>query len=144
MRHPTEAMRGVRREAAAGLLALIPLGLATKLYRGPAEGWVTGYAGGIVYEVFWVLLLVAVRPKASPVRAALGVLAVTCVLEAAQLWQPPALQAARGTFLGRTLLGSTFSPWDFPHYAVGCLIGGVWARRIRSRRLGPANGEAGR
>jgi hypothetical protein len=62
-----------------------------------------------------------------------AVFAVTCALEVLQLWHPAPLEAVRGTFLGRTLLGTTFVWWDFPHYALGCALG-AWS----GRRLGPA------
>ena len=65
---------------------------------------------------------------------AAAVLLVTCVLEVLQLWQPPALAALRGSFLGHALIGSSFSLWDFPHYAVGGLLGAALAHRLGERR----------
>jgi hypothetical protein len=34
------------------LVVLAPLGVATKFYVGPAEGWVRAHAGGLLYVVF--------------------------------------------------------------------------------------------
>ncbi len=45
-----------------------------------------------------------------------------------------ALDALRGRFLGHALIGSTFSAWDFLHYAVGGLIGAALAHRLGERR----------
>ena len=54
---------------------------------------------------------------------AITVLVVTCTLAFLQLWHPAFLEAIRSTFLGRTLIGTTFAWWDLPHYAVGCALG---------------------
>jgi hypothetical protein len=115
------------------LLLLTPLGFATKLYAGPGARWIHDSAGGMVYEIFWILAVLFAAPRASPGRVALGVLAVTCALEALQLWHPPWLEALRAPFLGRALLGSTFSWWDYPYYVVGCLAGWALARALCAR-----------
>ncbi|MEE9212976.1 MAG: DUF2809 domain-containing protein, partial [Phycisphaeraceae bacterium] len=54
----------------------------------------------------------------------------TCALEFAQLWHPPWLQMIRSTFLGRAVLGTTFSWWDLPIYPVGCALGWLWLRGL--------------
>jgi hypothetical protein len=51
-----------------------------------------------------------------------------------QLWQPPWLQAVRATLLGRLVLGNTFTWGDFLYYAIGCGLGWLWLRAIRTRR----------
>ncbi len=115
------------------LIALVfvtPLGFATKLYEGPGADWVRYSASGVLYVVFWVLAVLVARPRGSPVRVAAGVFAATSLLEVLQLWQPAFLQSVRATFLGATLLGTTFSWWDFPHYALGCAAGALLARRL--------------
>lgn len=79
-------------------------------------------AGGVIYVLFWSLLLVAARPRA-PVRGSLLiVLGLTCALEFLQLWNPPVLAAVRATSLGHALLGSTFAWSDFPAYLAGSLV----------------------
>jgi hypothetical protein len=118
------------------LAAVTPLGFATKLYRGPGAAWVANYGGGVVYEIFWIFLMLAIAPRWSASRVAIGVLLVTGGLEVLQLWHPPALEAVRSTALGRALVGSTFSWWDFPHYAAGCALGVALARLL-------AGGERG-
>ena len=118
------------------LLALAtttPLGFATKFYRGPADWWFNYYAGGALYVMFWMLVVLAVRPSLSVVRVAWGVFAVTSLLETLQLWQPPLLQAFRGTPLGAALIGTTFSAWDFPYYAAGCALGVLLVRQLPRR-----------
>lgn len=121
------------------LAILVPLGFATKWYVGPGEAWFHHYAGGVIYEWFWIFLLLAVRPGWGAGRVATGVLAATTGLEFLQLWHPPWLEQLRAGWLGQALLGTTFSWWDIPHYAVGC-YSGYWL--VRWLLPGPAPAPA--
>jgi len=105
------------------LLLITPLGFATKWYQGPLAWWVNGHAGGVLYVTFWILLVVLLNPRWSAKRVAVAVLVLTCIVETLQLWHPPMLAILRDTFWGRTLLGHSFSWWDFPHYVVGAALG---------------------
>ncbi len=142
-------MRARRRRLrlAASLLAVAAAGLASKLYAGPGAGWLNDSLAGLFYVVFWCLAAALLWPDAAPGRIALAVLAVTCALEAAQLWRPPWLQAVRSTFPGAALLGTTFVGSDFLYYLLGAAIGGVWIRvagRLkRVNRGGSRDAEAG-
>ncbi len=113
------------------LAVLVPLGIATKLYSGPGEVWIRTHAGGVLYVVFWSLLVLGVRPQLSPWVAGGSVLAVTSVLEFSQLWHPPFLETVRSTFIGHALIGSTFAWSDFPHYVLGMLLAVYVARLLR-------------
>jgi hypothetical protein len=127
--------RGRERAAYALLLAvLIPAGIGTKLYTGPAADWVNASLGGVLYVVFWTLLVLLLRPRWPPLRAALGVLLVTCALEVLQLWHPAWLAPVRAGFIGHALLGNTFAWLDFPHYVAGAVLG--WSLALGVRRLG--------
>jgi len=118
------------------LCVITPAGFLFKGYRGPGRLWFNDYGAGVLYEVFWCLVVFFFIPwKRNAVRVAVAVFIVTCALEILQLWHPPFLQAIRSTFLGSALLGTTFVWWDFPHYALGCLIG--WAlMRILAQKDG--------
>ena len=109
-----------RARLALALGVVVPLGFATKLTDAEL---VRGYLGGVFYVVFWILLVLLIRPRLRPRSVAVTVFLATCALEAAQLWHPPWLEEVRATFLGHALLGSTFSWWDFPCYAVGAALG---------------------
>ncbi|NJD20447.1 MAG: DUF2809 domain-containing protein, partial [Gemmatimonadetes bacterium] len=89
--------------------------------------------GGFLYVVFWVVLVLTLRPGLSERRVAGAVLAVTCVLEFLQLWHPPFLEAARRPFLGQALLGSHFSWSDFPYYVAGAWAAAAVVRLSSSR-----------
>lgn len=122
-----------RKRLLIALALITPLGFATKFYQGPGEHIVRSNLGGALYEVFWVLLVLLVWPGLSPFRVAVGVLSVTSVLEVAQLWHPPWLQAIRSTFLGHAVLGSTFAWLDFPWYVAGCILALLICRLCRRR-----------
>lgn len=123
-----------RPRLAAALACVTLAGLASKLYPGPPGGWLRDYGAGVAYVVFWILAVLLLRPSLGAVRVAALVLLVTCTLEVLQLWHPPALEALRGSFLGHALIGSSFSAWDFPHYALGALLGAGLAKRLGEPR----------
>ena len=115
----------------ASLIIVTPLGFLSKFYRGPLDWWFNDYGGAILYEIFWCLFFFLLIPKRQAIaKISIWVFIVTCILEILQLWHPPFLQAIRATFWGRTLLGTTFVWWDFPHYAIGCAIGWLWLQQI--------------
>lgn len=126
-------MHPIRRRLSLSLLVLIPLGIGTKFYGGPAAGWVHGHAGGVLYVIFWTVVVVLAGPSLSPWTAAGAVFVVTCGLEFSQLWSPSWLDAIRDTFFGHALLGSTFGRWDLLHYAIGAVCGGLFVREVSRR-----------
>ncbi|PIS27783.1 MAG: DUF2809 domain-containing protein [Candidatus Marinimicrobia bacterium CG08_land_8_20_14_0_20_45_22] len=105
------------------ILVITPIGFATKSYEGIGERWMHNYGGAILYEIFWCLILFLVFQKLRPYLNALYVFISTSILEIAQLWHPPFLVAIRSTYLGRTILGTTFVWVDFLYYLIGSLIG---------------------
>jgi hypothetical protein len=123
------------------LAVLIPLGFLTKLYSGPGEIWVNHSAGGILYEIFWCLVIALIIPNVKPVRLALIVFTVTSVLECLQLWHPVFLEMLRKPLIGRTLLGTSFSWLDFPHYATGSVLGGMIVKRLKEQESRNKNQE---
>ena len=113
------------------LLIITPAGFLFKFYSGPAQHWVNNYFAGLLYEIFWCLVVFFFWPnKKYIIKIAIGVFFVTSFLEILQLWHPWILEQIRSTFMGKTLIGTTFSWWDFPHYVVGCVIGWYWMRKI--------------
>jgi hypothetical protein len=107
------------------LAVVTVIGLAAKNYTGPAHGWINDYGpASAAYVVFFMLVAYFVFPRPSAAtRIAVVVLLATCILEVLQLWRPAWLQALRSSTLGAALLGTTFSPWDFPAYVVGSILG---------------------
>jgi hypothetical protein len=120
--------------AAASMAVIVPLGLYAKRgYHGPAAAWARDSAGGVLYVIFWCLVLAMLLPHTKAVRIAAAVVIATCILEFLQAWHPPLLEAARSHFVGRTILGSYFDWGDFPYYFAGGAAGWAWLRAIGRR-----------
>lgn len=115
----------------ASIVVIVPVGFYSKYYRGPAAHWVNDSFAGVFYEIFWCLLFSLALPRTEPRKLAVGVLAGTCVIEFLQLWHPPFLEALRRTFIGVSILGTTFDWSDFPYYFAGSGIGWLWLRALR-------------
>lgn len=127
----------MNRERSVTLLLIIlitPLGFYTKFYDGPASKWVSDSFGGLLYVVFWCLVVFFVFPKSKPFLVASVVFLATCLLEFLQLWRPPFLEFLRSFFIGRTILGSSFNWMDFPYYFGGSVIGYFILRAVRRRK----------
>ena len=83
------------------------------------------HAGGLLYVTFWCLVARLVFHRAHRERIIVVVFAVTCLIEVLQLWQPDFLVPVRRNLIGGQLIGEDFDWWDFPHYVLGALLGGV-------------------
>jgi len=113
------------------MLIIVPLGLYSKFYSGQAENWVNNSLGGVLYVIFWCLFAFLFLSNIKPWKIAAVVFAVTCFLEFLQLWHPPLLEFIRSHFIGRTILGTSFTWTDFPYYLVGCGIGWLWMKSLQ-------------
>ncbi|MBC8526182.1 MAG: DUF2809 domain-containing protein [Candidatus Cloacimonetes bacterium] len=105
------------------LLIITPLGFATKFYNGIYANWVNNSLGGVFYEIFWCLVIFLICSKLSPFIIASIVFIITSLLEFTQLWNAPFLEIIRKNFIGRTLIGTSFTWTDFSYYLIGCIIG---------------------
>ena len=105
-------------------LLLVPVGFGLKDYRGPGQWWVNNWGSSLAYEWFFMAAALMLRPRRSAVvPIAVGVAAATVLVEFGQLWKPAWLQAVRATFVGRTVLGNSFTWWDVPAYPIACALG---------------------
>ncbi|RPI00024.1 MAG: DUF2809 domain-containing protein [Calditrichaeota bacterium] len=98
---------------------LTPLGFATKFYHFAGKAWVNNYAGDILYPMFWFFCLLLIFPRFSPSAAAILVFLFSSLVEFTQLFSTSLTQFMRSSFLGRVLVGSSFSLIDIFYYAVG-------------------------
>jgi hypothetical protein len=116
------------------LLVVTPAGFLAKFYSGPGQPWFNDYGAGLLYEIFWILFFFFFFPRKNLVnKIPVWVFFVTSGLEFLQLWHPWFLEKIRSFFLGSALIGTSFTWWDFPHYAIGCVIGWVWTSWIEKR-----------
>ena len=124
-----DRIQNIRKHTVYSLLAVTPVGFGFKFYNGPAKWWFNNYGAGLLYEIFWILIVFLIFPKERLARKIpVWVFIITCGLEILQLWNPRILQAIRSSFIGRALIGTTFAWWDFAHYAFGCFLGLLWLR----------------
>jgi glycopeptide antibiotics resistance protein len=114
------------------LLAIVPLGYIIRFSHILPE-YIHDAGGSIAYEIFWILLVLFVRPSANRSLTAIWICLGTCAIEFLQLYQPPWLQAIRATLPGRLVLGTSFSLSDFPAYLIGSYLGWLWVRLLDHR-----------
>ena len=113
------------------LLIIIPLGLYSKAYTGIGQAWVRDYSGDVLYEILWCLVAFwfvhsvkdLKRLKNITGKIALWVFTITCTIEVSQLWFYLVPKILRSHLIWKLFLGAGFAWWDFPHYALGSLIG---------------------
>jgi len=113
------------------ILIIVPLGIYSKFYSGQAARWVNDSLGGVLYVIFWCLFAFLFLSNTKPWKIAAVVFAITCFLEFLQLWHPPLLEFLRSNFIGRTILGTSFTWSDFPYYLVGGGIGWLWMKSLQ-------------
>ena len=113
------------------ILLIIPLGLFSKVYTGIGQNWVNNYSGDILYEILWCLLFfIFFKSKRAIIFIPFWVFIVTSLIEFSQLFFNRVPVAIRSTIIWKLLLGSSFTWWDFPHYAVGCFLGWLLLKKI--------------
>ena len=106
------------------LLVIVPLGLFSKAYLGIGQTWVNNYLGDILYEIFWCLFFFWFFPnRRAIVIIPVTVFIVTSSIEVSQLFFNRVPTELRETIIWKLLLGSVFVWWDFPHYALGSVLG---------------------
>ena len=119
------------------LMIVVPIGFYTKLYSGLGYEWVNNKAGGIFYEIFWCLVFYILIKKAKPKSIAIWVFIITCFLEFVQLIDNSFLNLIRYDFIGRTIIGSSFSWSDFLYYFIGSVGGYYILRFLANKKAAP-------
>ncbi|WP_414578573.1 DUF2809 domain-containing protein [Anabaena sp. CCY 9402-a] len=115
------------------LLIVVAMGFLFKYYPGLGHQWLNNYGAAVFYEIFWCLFaLWFFRSQTAIKQIPIWVFIITCIIEILQLWHPPLLNQVRATLIGKLLLGTTFAWWDFPHYALGCILGWLWLKKLHN------------
>ena len=112
-----------RTKALVILVLLVPAGFGAKAYEGAGSELMNNSLAGSLYVVFWCVALFGLFPAINALVNVVSVLSITSAIEFLQLWKTPLLDSIRGTFWGKTLLGTTFSPNDFAFYLFGAVVG---------------------
>ena len=113
------------------LVLLVPAGFGAKFYEGAGSELMNNSLAGSLYVVFWCVALFWVYPAINALVNVVSVFSITSAIEFLQLWKTPLLDSVRGTFLGKTLLGTTFSPNDFAYYLFGAVVGFLLLRMLK-------------
>lgn len=111
------------------LALLLPFGILVKIYGGLLF---SNKFAGLLYVVFWIFAAAVVFPKASPILLSGLVLVLSCGLEFLQLTDHSVMQSMRSTFIGRSLIGNSFSWSDMLYYGLGAVLSYFWLRKINS------------
>lgn len=132
---PNQTLWRYRIALLMSMAVIVPLGFLVRFSSDFLPEWLNDSLGSVAYEIFWILLVLFLYPRAIPLWVAIAVFLITCGLEFLQLWQPPWLQAARTTLIGRLLLGNTFTRSDFLAYGVGSGLGWGVVRSLQRALL---------
>lgn len=119
------------------IVLIIPLGYSVRFATGLGLPLLQDIFGSLAYQVLLMFLIAFFYPRVSLVKLAVWVCVASCVGELLQLWQPPLLQAIRATWLGRIVLGNTFTVSDFPPYVMGSFLGWLGLKWLRRKMVHP-------
>ena len=117
------------------ILLITPLGFITKLYTGNGEIWINNHLGGTFYVIFWCLVVYLIFSKSKPFIIAGWVLTVTVLLEFFQLFQPKFLEFIRGSFIEKTIIGTSFNWKDIIFYFIGFGIAVIWLKGLNKSKF---------
>lgn len=117
----------------AGIVLIIPLGYFVRFSKELHAPLLQDIGGSLAYQILMMLGLAFLFPRLPLVKCAVGVFVFSCAVEVLQLWQAHFILAVRATWPGRVILGTTFNWWDFPPYALGCVLGWFVLSALRRR-----------
>jgi len=110
------------------IIIVASVGILCNFYTGFLSFWVRNSFGGVLYEIFWCLIILFFFSKMQPIFIVTLTFIVTCILEFLQLIHTPCLEFFRGFIIGRLILGTSFSLLDIPYYFIGCTISYFWIK----------------
>jgi hypothetical protein len=112
---PVPAAAGLRARYFAALLAVICMGLATRLSHGPLADSI----GDALWTVMIYLLVRITFPAVPMGRAFVAAAAISWAVEFQQLYRAEWILKLRATTIGHLILGSDFDWRDLPSYLMG-------------------------
>lgn len=135
--------------AARSLYALAAIGVVGfgLLWRSrllPLPAFLMKYGGDALWAALVYLLIRFAGPALTTLRSAVLAFTVAALVEFAQLYHSPWIDAIRGTRLGALALGNTFNWPDIPAYALGITMAAfidVWFRASLPSSSAATRGE---
>jgi len=104
------------------ILILVPLGFLAKEYHGTGEYIISDKLAGTLYVMFWSILFYFFFYRINTIILVLSVFIITCSFEFLQLVSTPLLNTLRLGYIGRAIMGNSFSWSDFIFYVLGSII----------------------
>jgi len=111
-----------RKKLLLSLVIIAITGILSKMIHINTMPWINNSLGGSLYVVFFIFLVLFAFPGWRPLYVSFTVFALTSVLEITQILKYPFLEKIRATFIGHSLIGSTFNPLDFLWYLGGAIV----------------------
>jgi len=115
------------------IIVVAALGVLSKILPTDPESWVSNHLAGTFYVVELALILYLIFPDHFSFVLVLAAFLLTSLVEFLQNWHPGFLEPIRASFVGHTILGSTFCWLDFPWYVAGAFIGWLLLQWIKPR-----------
>lgn len=113
------------------IVIITALGFSAKLVPHGEAKWVSNQLAGLFYVTELSLILYLFFPEHFIILLVIAAFLLTSLVEFMQLWHPTFLEPVRSSFLGHTIIGSTFSWLDFPWYVGGAVLGWLLLKWVR-------------
>ena len=124
------------------MIIVAALGVLAKAFPTDEAIWISNHLAGTFYVVELSLILYLIFPDHLTFSLVAVSFLLTSLVEFFQNWHPGFLEPVRASFIGHTILGSTFSWLDFPWYLAGAFLGWLLLQWIKPRQ--PSEGLEGR
>lgn len=113
------------------IVIITALGFSAKLVPHGEATWLSNQLAGLFYVTELSLILYLFFPDHFIILLVIAAFLLTSLVEFMQLWHPAFLEPIRSSFLGHTIIGSTFSWLDFPWYVGGAVLGWLLLKWIK-------------
>lgn len=120
---------------AIALCATIAIGLAWRSQLSPLTPFLKKYGGVALWAMMLYWIVRCSAPSMRKWTSAALTLAISFLVEIAQLYHAPWIDAIRATRLGAAILGSVFHWPDFPAYTAGVILALLLDRTSPNARL---------
>lgn len=114
------------------IVVIAALGFLAKLIPPGEASWISHQLAGLFYVTELSLILYLFFSEHFIFLLVLAAFLLTSLVEFLQLWHPAFLEPVRSSFLGHTIIGSTFSWLDFPWYIGGAVLGWLLLKWVKT------------
>lgn len=113
------------------IVVIAASGCLAKIIPNGGETWISNHLAGLFYVTELSLILFLFFYEHFIGLLVLAAFLLTSLVEFTQYWHPAFLEPVRSSFLGHTIIGSTFSWLDFPWYIGGAVLGWLLLRWVK-------------